>query len=73
MVGVEIVKNKNTKEPAAEISTEVRKLCANHGLVVGIGGWWSNVIRIQPPLTIREDHIDQALETLEKAVKEIST
>ncbi len=73
MVGVEFVKNNNTKEPAAEISTEVRKLCADHGLVVGIGGWWSNVIRIQPPLTITEDHIDKALETIEKAVKEIST
>ncbi|MFQ6081294.1 MAG: aspartate aminotransferase family protein [Candidatus Bathyarchaeia archaeon] len=70
MIGVEIVKDKKTKEPGAEESKEIRKLCADDGLIVGLGGWWSNVIRIQPPLTIKEEHVDQALETLEKAVKE---
>jgi len=71
MIGVEIVKSKNTKEPNAEECKKIRTLCADYGLIVGIGGFWSNVIRIQPPLTIREEHVDKALETLGRAVKEV--
>ena len=70
MIGVEVVKDKKTKEPSEELANLIRKSCADHGLIVGKGGWWSNVIRIQPPMTIREEHVDEALETFEKAVKE---
>ncbi len=70
MIGVEVVRDKKTKEPSGELTNLIRKSCADHGLIVGKGGWWSNVIRIQPPMTIREEHVDEALETLEKAVKE---
>ncbi len=71
MIGVEIVKDEKTKEPGAEECKEIRKLCADYGLIVGLGGWWSNVIRIQPPLTIREEHVDKAVEAFERAVKEV--
>ena len=71
MIGVEIVKNRNTKDPGAEECKKIRALCADYGLLVGIGGFWSNVIRLQPPLTIREEHADKALETLGRAVKEV--
>ena len=49
MIGVEIVKDKRGKEPNAEDCSHIRKLSADHGLIVGIGGLWSNIIRIQPP------------------------
>lgn len=71
MIGVEIVKDKTTKKPGVEESTKVRKLCADYGLIVGLGGWWKNVIRIQPPMTIKEKHVNKALEIFEKAVKEV--
>jgi len=70
MTGMEMVKDKKTKEPGVEEADKIRKLCADYGLIVGKGGWWNNVIRIQPPLTIRKEHVDEALETLEKAVRE---
>lgn len=71
MIGVEIVKDKKTKEPGVDECKEIRRLSADYGLIVGIGGFWSNVIRIQPPLTIKEEHVDKALEAFEKAVKEV--
>ena len=71
MIGVEIVKNKKTKEPISDQCKMIRKLCADYGLIVGLGGFWANVIRIQPPLTIREEHVDKAMEVFEKAVKEV--
>ncbi|MCS7115907.1 MAG: aspartate aminotransferase family protein [Nitrososphaerota archaeon] len=71
MIGVEIVKDKRTKEPLRDKCKEIRKRCADYGLVVGFGGFWANVIRIQPPLTIREEHVDKAMEAFERAVKEV--
>jgi len=70
MTGVEIVKDNKTKEPGVEETDKIRKLCADYGLIVGKGGWWNNVIRIQPPMTIREEHVDVALEALQNAVEE---
>lgn len=71
MIGVEIVKNKDTKEPGSEECKEIRMLCSKYGLIVGLGGFWSNVIRIQPPLTIREEHVCQAMDAFEKAVRDV--
>jgi 4-aminobutyrate aminotransferase/(S)-3-amino-2-methylpropionate transaminase len=68
MIGVEIVKDKRTKEPGIEESGHIRRLCADYGLIIGAGGWWKNVIRIQPPMTVRQEHIGQALDILESAI-----
>jgi len=73
MTGMEMVKDKKTKDPGVEEADKIRKLCADYGLIVGKGGWWNNVIRIQPPLTIRKEHVDEALETLEKAVRAVES
>jgi 4-aminobutyrate aminotransferase-like enzyme len=70
MIGIELVKNKKEKEPAFMKSKAVIISCAKKGLIVGLGGFWSNVIRLQPPLTINEEHIDKALESLVEALKE---
>lgn len=72
MIGVEIVKDKMTKEPGPQETTEVRKLCADHGLIVGMGGWWNNVIRIQPPLIITPEHAHEALDIFELVVKQVA-
>ncbi len=72
MIGVEIVKDEKTKEPGVYECKEIRKISTDHGLLVGIGGFWSNVIRIQPPLTIREEHVENALEVFEEAVNKVN-
>jgi 4-aminobutyrate aminotransferase-like enzyme len=73
MIGVELVKDKKTKEPAAEEAAAVRKACSNRGLIVGVGGVYKNVIRIQPPLVITEEHVDEGLEILDRSLKEVSS
>ncbi len=72
MIGIEIIKDNKTKEPGVDECKEIRRLSADYGLIVGVGGFWTNVIRIQPPLTIREEHIEKAVEALERAVKEVN-
>lgn len=73
MVGVEVVKDKRTREPAPEACAAIRRECAERGLIVGAGGWYRNVIRIQPPLVITEDHVSQALEIFEGAARAVGS
>ena len=71
MIGVEIVKDKKSRVPGAEECKAIRKVCYEEGLMVGVGGFWSNVIRIQPPLTISETHVEWGMEAFEKAIKTV--
>ncbi|UCH37615.1 MAG: aspartate aminotransferase family protein [Candidatus Bathyarchaeota archaeon] len=72
MIGVEVVQTKASKTPAPEKCKLIRQRCAENGLIVGTGGFWSNVIRIQPPLTISKDAVDAGVAIFEKAVKTVA-
>ena len=71
MIGIEIVTDSKTKNPGREACINIRKLCHDHGLIIGIGGFWSNVLRIQPPLIITQDHVESVMTVLEAAVKNV--
>jgi len=71
MIGVEIVKDKRTKEPDPEECFALRKACADKGLILGAGGWYRNVIRIQPPLVIGEEHVNEGLKIFEDALRDV--
>lgn len=68
MIGVELVEDPATKEPAPQRAAEVRRLCRERGVLVGVGGYAANVVRVQPPLTIPEPLFDRALGVLEEAL-----
>jgi len=72
MIGLELVKDKQTKEPAVDEAKKVRALCREKGVLVGLGGTLANVIRVQPPLVMTAAQADQAAETIEKAIAEVS-
>ncbi len=57
MIGIELVKDAETKDPAAEEAGKIREELRKKGLLVGVGGTYGNVLRIQPPLTITEDEL----------------
>ncbi len=69
MLGVELVKDKDTKEPAPEFASQVRTTCHQHGLLVEIGGHFSNVVRFLPPLVLTEDLALKGIEIFEDAIK----
>jgi len=71
MLGAELVKDKVTKEPAPELASRVRTLCHQHGLLVEIGGHFSNVIRFLPPLVLTEELALKGIEIFENAVKKV--
>jgi len=68
MIGVELVKDKQ-KTPAVAETKEVRRLCREAGVLVGSGGTFANVVRLQPPLTLTAIEADRICDVVSDAVK----
>ena len=69
MMGVELVRDKATKEPAPELTREVRAICHRHGLLIEVGGHYGNVARFLPPLILTEELARRGAELFSDAVK----
>jgi 4-aminobutyrate aminotransferase len=66
MIGVEFVKDKNTKEPNEAIRDRVEKYGFQHGLL--LLGCGKSAIRLAPPLCITEQEINEGLEVFESVI-----
>ncbi|MFW9799885.1 MAG: aspartate aminotransferase family protein [Candidatus Thorarchaeota archaeon] len=71
MLGVELVRDRTTKEPGSQEMLQVMELCKNRGLMIGKGGLDGNVIRIQPPLELTKAQADEACTILDEAFSEV--
>ncbi|MCL9684901.1 aspartate aminotransferase family protein [Legionella maioricensis] len=72
LLGIELVKNQQTKTPASDEAFQLMDLCKDKGLLVGKGGQWGNVFRIAPPLTINREEINFIIETIDQSLSELS-
>ncbi len=68
MVGIEFVKNKATKEPATQFTTEVILEAARNGLLIEGAGTYNNVIRFLAPLVITDEQLEAGLKIFEAAI-----
>jgi len=68
VMGVELVKDKKTKEPAPDLTHILIDVAAENGLLVGSVGVFGNVIRVAPPLVITEAEAHESLDIFEKAL-----
>ncbi len=69
MIGVELVADKKTKEPAVEQRDRVVQRAFEKGvLLLGAG---PNTIRIAPPLIVSREQADLALDVLEECIREV--
>ncbi|MCL4530191.1 MAG: acetyl ornithine aminotransferase family protein [Chloroflexi bacterium] len=66
MIGVEFVKDRDTKEAAKELTDRVVELAFEHGLLMLSCG--KSVIRIAPPLSISKPEIDEGLKIFEEVI-----
>lgn len=71
MIGVELVKDRTTKEPASVECAAVFEKCKDKGLLIGKGGLWGNTLRIKPPMCITEADADFILAVLGEALGEV--
>jgi alanine-glyoxylate transaminase / (R)-3-amino-2-methylpropionate-pyruvate transaminase len=67
MLGIELIKDRATKEPAKSECAQVLETCKDLGLVVGKGGLSGNVIRIAPPMCLHQADADFMLEVFDAA------
>jgi len=68
-IGIELVKDRKTKEPAAEENMRVQKECCKRGVLYEKGGWYGNIIKIIPPLVITQEQVDKVMEVFDDALK----
>jgi alanine-glyoxylate transaminase/(R)-3-amino-2-methylpropionate-pyruvate transaminase len=69
MIGVELVKDPVTKEPASELAVKVLEAVKDAGVLIGKGGLSGNVLRIKPPLCITAEDADTISGAIEDALK----
>jgi 4-aminobutyrate aminotransferase / (S)-3-amino-2-methylpropionate transaminase / 5-aminovalerate transaminase len=69
MLALEFVKDRDTKEPDAELATAVVEAAAERGLLLLKSGIYSNCIRVLCPLVLAEAELDEALDVWEDALE----
>jgi 4-aminobutyrate aminotransferase/(S)-3-amino-2-methylpropionate transaminase len=68
VMGMELVKDKKTKEPAPDLVRKLLHLCAERGLLIGNVGIFGNVVRVAPPLVIDEDQVHRSCDIMADAL-----
>jgi len=71
MIGVELVKDKETKKPATNEAERVCRKAYKKGLVLIPGGIYESVLRISPPLIITEEEADIGFDIIEESISEV--
>jgi alanine-glyoxylate transaminase/(R)-3-amino-2-methylpropionate-pyruvate transaminase len=71
MTGIELVKDRRTKEPYTEACLKVFERSRELGLLIGKGGFYGNVLRIKPPMCITKEDVDFMLAVLDIAFGEV--
>jgi 4-aminobutyrate aminotransferase-like enzyme len=74
MIGVELVKDRKTKEPAREETTRFVMEGIKRGVIFGESKYLGlgNIVKIKPPLVITEEQVYRTLEVFEDIVREMS-
>jgi len=67
-IGVEFVKNRDTKEPFADMIDTLRDEALQRGLLFEAGGYYHNVLRIVPPLVVNKTLIDNFMRRFREAL-----
>jgi alanine-glyoxylate transaminase/(R)-3-amino-2-methylpropionate-pyruvate transaminase len=71
MLGVELVRDRKTKEPAKKETLALLEAAREMGVLVGKGGLDGNVLRIKPPMCITKDDADYTLDVLDQALASV--
>jgi len=69
MLAIELVKSRETKEPAPELATRVIEESLRRGLLLLKAGLYGNCVRVLAPLVITDDELEEALDVWEDALR----
>lgn len=71
MLGVELVKDRKTKEPAAAETAHVMEELREVGVLIGKGGFYGNVFRIKPPMCFSDADADYLVDALDYSLSKL--
>ena len=71
MLGVELVRHRQTKEPANTEAADVMEQMKHRNVLIGKGGLFGNTLRIKPPMCITKDDADYIVAMLDEVLGEI--
>ena len=72
MLGVELVRDRETKEPATSETADVLELCKERGLLLGKAGLCGNVLRVKPPMCLTKDDADFLVDCLDEVLEVVA-
>jgi len=67
-LGVELVSDRQTREPAAEAASEVVERMKGRGFLLSTDGPDHNVIKIKPPLVLTATDVDATVQALDEVL-----
>lgn len=70
MLGIEVVKDKESKTPHTELFADVWEKTKDYGLLLGKGGRFGTTFRIQPSMAITYEDIDFAIDIIDHSIGE---
>ncbi len=68
MLGIELVRDRTTKEPASAECAEVVERAKDRGLLLGKGGLYGNTIRLKPPMCLTKADCDFLTDCLDECM-----
>lgn len=71
MLGVELVKDRKSKEPASAECATVVEMAKDRGLLIGKGGLFGNTLRIKPPMCMTKADADFMVDCLDECLSGI--
>jgi len=71
-LGVELVRDRRTKEPATAEAAAVKEAIKAQGILISTDGPHDNVLKIKPPLVITAHDIDRAVAAIGKAIDRVA-
>jgi 4-aminobutyrate aminotransferase-like enzyme len=70
-LGVELVRDRETLEPAGEEASYVANRMRQEGILLGTDGPYHNVVKIRPPMPFAEEDADLLVETMDLIMEQV--
>ncbi|MFT5259219.1 MAG: 4-aminobutyrate aminotransferase-like enzyme/Ser/Thr protein kinase RdoA (MazF antagonist) [Saprospiraceae bacterium] len=70
-IGVELIKDRDTLEPATIETKQLANKLREHGVLTGLDGNFQNVLKVRPPMVFTQQHAEIFLKTMRRALTEL--
>jgi 4-aminobutyrate aminotransferase-like enzyme len=70
-IGLELVRDRDTRAPAPEIASQVINRLRDRGILIGAAGPFGNTLKIRPPLCFTKDNADIVVAACDQVLREV--